>query len=179
MRLRRARPSDADGLGALIEASIRGFGPAHYDDVQIESSLKHLFGVDTRMIDDGTYFVVEEEGRVVGAGGWSRRRTPYGGDRARRVRDAALRDPASDPAVIRAFYVHPDCARRGIGRLLIEASEEAARAEGFTRCELVATLTGIPLYEAAGYLQRDPVRIELPDGVTLDAVRMTKDLPER
>ena len=117
----------------------------------------------------------EADGRIVGAGGWSRRRTPFGGDRAAHFRDAGLREPGRDAAVIRAFYVHPDRARRGIGRMIMEASEGAARAEGYTRFELVATLTGIPLYAAFGYREVEPVRIPLPDGVVIDAVWMERD----
>lgn len=175
MKLRPATPADAPGIADLIDASIRGIGSHRYDGEQVESSLRYLFGVDTRMIDDGTYFVVEADGQVVGAGGWSRRRTPFGGDQATAVRDAGLRDPAVDPAIMRAFYVHPDWARRGIGRMLLEASEQAAQAEGFSRFELVATLTGMPLYVAAGYREQEPIAIPLPDGVVIDAVRMTKE----
>jgi GNAT superfamily N-acetyltransferase len=171
---RLATLADVPALAALVEASIRGLGPQRYDAVQVESSLRHLFGVDTRMVEDGTYFVVEAGGVAVGCGGWSRRRTPFGGDQAAEVRDAGFRDPASEPAVIRAFYVHPAWARRGIGRRLLEASEAAARAAGFARFELVATLTGLPLYAATGYRGVEPLTIRLPDGVTIEAVRMEK-----
>ncbi len=177
MQLRPARPSDIPGLTALIEASIRQIGARRYDPVQIESALTHLFGVDTQMIDDGTYFVVEAEGSLVGAGGWSARKTAFGGDQATDVRDARWRDPATDPAVIRAFFVHPDWTRRGVGQRLLDASEAAARAAGFRCFELVATLTGVPFYTAAGYRKVEPVPIDLPDGVVLDAVRMEK--PDR
>lgn len=176
MTLRPATPADADALADLIDASIRGIGSRRYSEAQVESSLRHLFGVDTQMIEDGTYFVVEDGGRIVGAGGWSRRRTPFGGDRAGAVRDAAARDPARDPAVLRAFYVHPEWARRGIGRRLIRASEAAAWAAGFRRAELVSTLTGLDLYRSAGYRETEPVAIPLPDGVTIEAVRMEKAL---
>lgn len=177
LRVRPAVLADAPAISDLIDASIRGIGAERYDPRQIESSLAHLFGVDTRMIEDGTYYVVEEpDGRIVGAGGWSRRRTPFGGDQASHFRDAGLREPGRDAAVIRAFYVHPDRARRGIGRLLMEASEGAAQAEGYRRFELVATLTGIPLYAACGYQEVEPVGIELPDGVVIEAVRMERDV---
>ena len=174
MTVRLATLADVPALAALVEASIRGLGPQRYGAAQVESSLRHLFGVDTRMIEDGTSFVVEEGDGVVGCGGWSRRKTPFGGDQAADVRDAGLRDPASEPAVIRAFYVHPAWARRGIGRRLLEASEGAARAAGFTRFELVATLTGLPLYAAMGYRETEPLTIPLPDGVVIEAVRMEK-----
>lgn len=153
---------------------MRGLGPPHYDATQIESSLVHLFGVDTAMIDDGTYLVAEDAGRLAGAGGWSRRRTPFGGDRAGAVRDAGLRDPATDPAILRAFYVHPDMSRRGVGRLLLDAAEAGARAAGFTRYELVSTLPGLAFYAANGYREVEPVEITLPDGVPIGAVRMQK-----
>jgi GNAT superfamily N-acetyltransferase len=171
---RAARRADVPAIAELVEASIRGLGALHYDARQIDASLRHVFGVDTRMIDDGTYLVVEDAGRVVGAGGWSARRTPFGGDRAGGVRDARLRDPARDPAVLRAFYVHPARARRGIGRALLAASETAARAAGFRRFELVATRSGLPLYAAAGYVEREPLEIPLGDGLLLEAVRMEK-----
>lgn len=174
MHLRPARRSDIPALKALIVASIREIGARRYSSDQIESSLQHLFGVDTQMIDDGTYFVVEAENSLVGAGGWSARQTAFGGDQATDVRDARWRDPDHDPAVIRAFYVHPDWTRRGVGQNLLEASEEAARAAGFDRFELVATLTGLPFYTASGYQKVEPVPITLPDGVVIEAVRMKK-----
>ncbi len=179
MRLRPASRADVAAIARLVEASIRGLGGRDYDERQIESSLRYLFGVDTQMIDDGTYFVVEEEGRIVGAGGWSRRRTPFGGDQATAVRDAGLRDPEREPAVLRAFYVHPDHVRRRIGRRLVEASEQAARAAGFRRYELVSTLTGLAFYRAAGYRDVETLDIPFPDGVTLRAVRMEKDPSQR
>ena len=103
MTLRPALRSDVPAIAALVEASVRVLGGRHYTPRQVESSLRHLFGVDTQMVDDGTYLVAEDAGRVVGAGGWSRRRTPFGGDQAGAVRDAGLRDPAHEPAVLRAF----------------------------------------------------------------------------
>ncbi len=174
LTLRRARLADAPGVSALVEASIRGLAARHYSAQQVESSLVHLFGVDTQMIADGTYFVVEADGQIVGAGGWSRRWTPYGGDQAAALRDASLRDPAQDAAAIRAFYVHPAWARQGIGRLLLDASEAAARQAGYTRFELVSTLSGQALYTGAGYRAAEPLRIALPDGVVLDGTRMVK-----
>lgn len=174
MELRVARDSDVDALAELIEASVRGLGPPHYDPDQIESSLRHLFGVDTTMIGDGTYFVAEEEGEIVGCGGWSPRKTPFGGDRAEAYREPELRDPASDPAVLRAFFVHPDQIRRGVGTRLVRRSEEAAREAGFQSFELVSTLPGLPLYRALGYRIAEPVPIPLPDGVVIEGYRMVK-----
>ncbi len=174
MTLRLATPPDVPAIAELIDASVRGLGHPHYSRAQIESSLVHLFGVDSAMIDDGTYFVAEDAGRLAGAGGWSRRKTPFGGDRAGAVRDDALRDPATEPAILRAFYVHPDAARRGVGRLLMDAAEAGARAGGFTRFELVSTLPGLEFYRRCGYRDLEPVEIPLPDGVTIGAVRMAK-----
>ncbi len=172
--LRVATRDDIPAIAALIEASVRGLGPPHYDARQIESSLAYLFGVDTDMIDDGTYFVAEERGEIVACGGWSRRRTALGGDRATPYRDDSLRDPATDPAVLRAFFVHPAYARRGFGRFLVEASEAAARAAGFGSYELVATLPGLPLYRVLAYREVGPLDVELPDGVTIPTVLMRK-----
>jgi predicted N-acetyltransferase YhbS len=172
--VRTATPADVSAIASLIEASVRGLGPPHYDAEQIESSLVHLFGVDTAMIEDGTYLVAEDQGAIVGAGGWSRRKTPFGGDQAGAVRDAGLRDPAVDPAILRAFYVHPDVARRGVGRLLMDAAEAGARAAGFARYELVSTLPGLAFYRKCGYVEVEPLEIPLPDGVVIGAVRMVK-----
>ncbi len=132
-------------MEAAIEQLQRGF----LDDAQIESS-KTIIGIDGQLIDDGTYFVVEIDGAVAGCGGWSRRATLYGGDHSA-GRDAALVDPATDPARIRPMYTHPDFARRGVGRFILEACETAAAAERFTMLELMATRSGRPLYEAAGF----------------------------
>lgn len=174
LHTRLATLEDVAALRTLVDASIRGLGAHDYDPEQIESSLQHLFGVDTLLIEDGTYYIVEDESTLVGAGGWSRRKTPFGGDQMEAVQDADFRDPATDPAVIRAFYVHPDWARRGIGRRLMEVCEAAARHEGFETFELVATLTGRPLYAAHGFREVESITIELPDGAVLDAVKMVK-----
>lgn len=174
MHIRPATRADVPALQTLIDASIRGIGSTRYSPAQVESSLRYLFGVDTQLIDDGTYFVVEAEGGIVAAGGWSRRKTPFGGDQATAVQDVGLRNPATAPAVIRAFYVHPDWTRRGLGRLLLNTCEAAAWAEGFRWYELVSTRTGLPLYTALGYTAGEPLDITLPDGVVIEAVRMTR-----
>lgn len=176
--IRVATRDDVPALEALVEASVRGLGPSQYTERQIELSLQHLFGVDTLLIDDGTYYAVERdaaggEKRMVGCGGWSLRKTPFGGDQAE-AQDPERRDPATDPAVIRAFFVHPDATRLGIGRRLLDVCESAARDAGFTHFELTATLTGYPLYAACGYNDVEAIDIPLADGVTLSAVRMEK-----
>lgn len=175
-RLRAATIADVDAIRRLIEESVRGLGSADYTAEQVESSLVHLFGVDTRLIDDGTYFVVESAGRIVASGGWSRRATLFGGDQYASRSDDRL-DPRSEAARVRAFYVSPRFARRGLGTMLIEACERAARAEGFHRMELMATLTGIPLYERVGFRVVEPTQVTLPDGVRFPLARMERDLP--
>ena len=131
-------------------------------------------GLDRQLIDDRTYFVVEQAGALAGCGGWSRRATLYGGDHSP-GRDAALLDPAQDAARVRAMYTHPAFARRGVGRLILTLCEDAARAEGFSRAELVATLAGEPLYAACGYLARERF-VDDRGGVPVPLVRMAKAL---
>ncbi len=146
---------------------MRVLARGHYDPRQIESSLRHLFGVDRTLIEDGTYLVVECGGTAVACGGWSFRRTPFGSDQAASVRDAGFRKPGSDAAVIRAFFVHPDWTRRGLGRKILEACEGAATAAGFDRWELTSTLMGHDFYRAAGYRDVRPVDVTLADGQVL------------
>src|SRR3954451_8454791 len=146
---RLATRDDIVTLTALMNAAIGELQKPFLTDAQIVSS-RAIMGLDTQLIDDGTYFIVEENGLVAGCGGWSRRATLYGGDRTP-GRDAALLDPAKDAARVRAMYTHPAFVRRGIGRLILSLCEAAARAEGFTRVELGATMAGEPLYRACGY----------------------------
>jgi len=169
--LRNATPSDLQALNALIDASVRGLSVGYYSPEQIESSLRFVFGADTQDIADQTYFVIEEQGTIVAAGGWSRRATLYGGDQLKEGADPLL-DPGRDPARIRAFFVHPQWTRRGLARQLFDACASAARAHGFTHLELAATLPGIPLYEALGFVPIEPVNHTMPDGVVLPVVRM-------
>ena len=177
MRIRPALLEDAPALTGLIDASIRGLGSRFYSPEQISSSLTHLFGVDSVMIGDGTYFAVEHAGELVGAGGWSYRKTPFGGDAAGFVRDERVREPGIDAAIIRAMYVHPDHTRKGIGGLLLQAGEDAAAARGFTRFELVSTLSGVAFYRSMGYRGLDPVPVDLPDGTVIGCLRMEKSAP--
>ncbi|MEG3083799.1 GNAT family N-acetyltransferase [Sphingomonas sp. PB2P12] len=140
---------------------------------QVEAS-RAVMGLDTQLIADGTYLLVEAEGRLAGCGGWSRRATLYGGDHSTALRDAALLDPARDAARIRAMYTHPDFTRRGVGRLVLSVCEAAAREAGFMRAEMMATLAGEPLYRASGYLPIE--RIQTPGAVPVPMIRMGKDL---
>lgn len=171
--IRLACEADVPALEVLIPLSVRGLQPAHYSAAQMEAALGPVFGVDRQLIRDGTYFVVEAEGRIVGCGGWSRRRAVFGGDRGRAGEDAAL-DPACDPARVRAFFVHPDWARRGIGRGILEACEKALTAAGFREAVMVATLTGEALYAAMGYAVEERYEVPLADGLMLPVVRMRK-----
>jgi GNAT superfamily N-acetyltransferase len=174
-QLRAATRADQDALRILIARSARGLGAQDYSPEQIEGALQGAFGVDTQLIDDGTYFVVEFEGRAVGCGGWSRRRTLFGGD-AHRERDAAELDPRVDAAKIRAFFVDPDHARRGIGRALLERCESEARTHGFRRLELMGTLPGVRLYEALGYKPGSLLHYPVASGVTIEFIPMSKEL---
>jgi GNAT superfamily N-acetyltransferase len=170
--LRPAVMEDLPALTALIAASVRELSVGFYSEAQRESGLRCVFGIDTQLITDGTYFVcVDARGTLAASGGWSRRRTLYGGDQAKSGPDDLL-DPAREPARIRAFFVHPDFARRGLGRRLFAHCRDAARAEGFTALELMATLPGVPLYTALGFTPVVHEDARLPDGVVLPMVRM-------
>jgi len=175
MRIRAATFDDVPALERLIDESVRGLSAGYYSPQQIESSLAHVFGVDTQLVADGTYFVVEVDGQIAGCGGWSRRRTLYGGDKMKGAEDDLL-DPRAEPSRIRAFFVHPDFARRGIGRMLLEACEKAASEAGFTALELAATLPGEPLYAACGFHVIERIEATLPDGVTVPIARMGKGI---
>ena len=172
-QIRPATRADQGALGQLIARSARELGAHDYRPEQIEGALRGAFGVDTQLIDDGTYFVVESEGQLVGCGGWSRRRTLFGGD-AHRERDAGELDPALDAAKIRAFFVDPAHARQGVGTLLLERCEAEARARGFSRVELMATLPGLRMYAARGFVAKQPIRYEVAPGVLIEFVPMTK-----
>lgn len=173
--VRVATERDVPSLQRLIPASVRALSAGYYSNRQIESALVHIFGVDSQLIADDTYYAAVAGEEIVGCGGWSKRRTLYGGDQMKGEADPLL-DPARDAARIRAFFVHPDWARRGIGRRIIEACEAAAREEGFLRVELGATLPGEPLYAAMGYTVTDRFDIAMPDGESLPAAHMVKSL---
>jgi GNAT superfamily N-acetyltransferase len=171
--MRVANLRDAGPLRELIEESARGLGKGDYSTEQIEAALKGAWGVDTQLIRDGTYFVVEVGGRLAGCGGWSRRKTLFGGD-AQPGREAELLDARKDAARIRAFFVHPDFARRGLGRMLLERCEEEAKREKFRSAELVATLPGVRLYSACGYEEVGRKEYEIGRGVMIEFVTMRK-----
>jgi GNAT superfamily N-acetyltransferase len=178
IHIRLAEASDIPALRELIEASVRGLQAGDYSAAQLESALRTVYGVDTQLISDGTYFAAEEiavsgTALLVGCGGWSKRKTLYGGDQFAGREDSLL-DPARDAAKIRAFFVHPEWARRGIGGKILEACETAAGAAGFRRLEMGATLTGVPFYRAKGYVELEAVEAPLEDGLTLPIVRMGK-----
>src|ERR1700733_8986079 len=156
-RVRGALLDDVPGLHALIARSIRELGAADYTAPQIEAALQGAFGVDTGLIRDGTYFVaVTESDEIVACGGWSRRRTLFGSD-ARAERDESALDPRKDAAKVRAFFVDPAHARRGLGRTLLERSESEAKSAGFSTLEMMATLPGVRLYEQCGYEASDAI----------------------
>ncbi len=181
--LRVATADDIPALRELIDASVRGLQAGDYTSSQLEAALRTVYGVDTQLIADGTYFIVEattgqtsgETGVLVGCGGWSKRKTLYGGDQWT-GREPELLDPATDAAKIRAFFVHPNWARRGIGTIILNACEQAAIAAGFTRLEMGATLTGVPMYRARGYVEIEPLSVPLDNGESLAIVKMGKQV---
>ena len=171
---RLAELSDLTELRTLMAASIRELTPAYLDAARVEASFE-IMGVDTQLIEDGTYFVVECERRIAGCGGWSRRATLFGGDHSA-GRDARLLDPATEPARVRAMYTHPDFVRRGVGRLVLSLCEAAAAREGFRSLELVATLAGEPLYLACGFSTIERIEVATSKGVTVPCARMAKPI---
>ena len=174
LTIRLARTEDMPALHALMNAAIEQLQAAFLSPEQVVASFS-IMGLDSQLIADGTYFVVEIDGRIGGCGGWSRRATLFGGDHSA-GRDAALLDPAREPARVRAMYTHPDFTRRGVGRAILAACEAAAADEGFAACELAATLAGEPLYRACGYEPIEPFMAATPQGVDVPLIRMGKSL---
>lgn len=176
LALRHATIDDVPALHALIARSVRGLNASRYTDAQLDAALRHVFGPDTQLIADRTYFVIDApDGTLAAAGGWSRRHTLYGGDQTK-GRDDPLLDPAVDPARIRAFFVDPAWARRGLARRLFERCASEASAAGFASLALGATLPGVPLYEALGFTEVGRVDARLPDGTLFPIVEMRKSL---
>jgi GNAT superfamily N-acetyltransferase len=177
-KLRLATEEDIPALHALIEASVRGLQAGDYTPAQIEGALGTVLGLDTQLIADRTYFIAEprhgEDGVLAGCGGWSRRKTLFGADRGP-GRTPELLDPMVDAAKVRAIFVHPDFARRGLGSLILATVEEAAREAGFQRFEMGSTVTGVPLYRLKGYVEVERIAVPLGNGEALPVVKMVKD----
>lgn len=171
---RLAQDSDIPALKSLMEASIQVLLGAWLTPEEVDASFS-VMGLDTQLISDGTYHVVTCEDRLAGCGGWSRRATLFGSDHTT-GRDSALLDPAYDAARVRAMYTHPDFARRGVGRMILALCERDATREGFLKLDLAATLAGLPLYRACGYVDIEPFAAETPSGVKIPLVRMRKSL---
>lgn len=180
-KIRPAQPGDVPLLQELIDASVRELQAGDYTPAQIDGALATVYGVDSQLISDQTYLVVEvrpvssSDWVIAGCGGWSKRKTLFGGDQAAGRQDSLL-DPGADAAKIRAFFIHPDYARRGLGTLILQACEQAARAAGFTRLEMGATLTGVPFYKARGYAVLERISVPLPGGNSMAIVRMGKNV---
>lgn len=175
--LRHATPEDIPTLQSLIERSARALSVGYYTPAETEAAIRYVFGVDSRLIADRTYFVVEDSSGMIGCGGWSFRSTMYGGDQ-RPVGSRDRLDAATEPARIRAFFVAPERARHGVGRLLLDACLDAARAAGFTDVQLMATLPGVPFYAALGFQELAHLTDTLPDGTVIAFVQMGRRLRE-
>ena len=170
---RLATPADADAITALMRASVLALFPAFYDERQTASAAVHIAHLDPMLVEDGTYFVHEAGGEIVACGGWSRRGRLYMGSGDKEGDDRLL-DPATEAAHVRAMFVRGDWTRRGLGRAILDASQDAARAEGFTRLDLMATLPGVPLYRSFGFVESRPEVLVMPDGVSIDAFAMER-----
>ena len=175
MIIRKARIDEREAIQQLIAASARLLSREHYSDAQIEAAIATIFGVDTTLIEDGTYFVAEIEGQLAGSGGWSKRKTLFGGDQYS-SRDVDYSDPETEPAKIRAFFIHPDHARKGVARALLSRCEDEARAQGYRALELLSTLPGIEFYKSCGFVETGNLTLDLTDSVKLDFVPMRKEL---
>jgi N-acetylglutamate synthase-like GNAT family acetyltransferase len=172
---RLATESDLPALQALMALAIDTLQAGFLDPAQVIAS-RQVMGLDTQLVADRTYFLVEEDGVLAGCGGWSRRATLYGGDHSTDLRDAALLDPVRDAARVRAMYTHPAFARRGIGRLILRLCEAAAAEAGFSRVQLMATLSGEPLYRACGYEEIERTSAAPVGGVVVPLILMGKTL---
>lgn len=175
-KIRSATLADGDAIDELMKASTRDLFPAFYDAAQTESSVHYISAVDRTLLRDGTYFVLEVDGELVGCGGWSRRGKLYTGS-GDAAGDARIIDPATEPARVRAMFVRPDWTRRGLGTRILEACQASARAEGFASLILVATLPGVPLYERFGFQLREHGQVAMPDGTVIASAVMGKSIP--
>lgn len=175
-KIRAATPADIPVLQRLIERSGIELSAGFYTPEQAHAITREVFGVDTQLIQDGTYFAIEDEARIVACGGWSKRSTPYGGDKHKVAPDRLL-DPATEAAKIRAFFVDPGMARKGLGSLLMQHCTAHALAAGFTSLELTATMPGVPLYRAHGFVPVHDLSVSLGDGkVTVPLTLMRKTI---
>jgi GNAT superfamily N-acetyltransferase len=175
LMIRLAKAADKPQLDALIARSGVGLSRGFYTDEQAQGVTREVFGVDSALVADGTYFAIEDEGVLVACGGWSRRATDYGGDQHKQGNDRLL-DPAIEPARIRAFFVEPAMARRGLGSMLMKHCTEAAAQAGFTALELVSTMPGEPLYAAHGFRVIERLEVPLSSGLLIQLARMRKEL---
>ncbi|CAN5369979.1 GNAT family N-acetyltransferase [soil metagenome] len=175
-KLRKALMNDVPAIKALIRESVRGLSRDVYSERQIELSIESVFGVDVDLIADATYFVAEADGLMVGCGGWSKRKTLYGASTYAESRDSELLDPAADPAKIRAFFIHPHWARKGIGTAILTAFESEASALGFNEAEMMATLPGVKLYAERGYSGTVETAVPVGEGVDIVCIKMSKIL---
>ena len=166
---------DRDAIQQLIADSARRLSREHYTDLEIETAIETVFGVDTSLIEDRTYFAVEIDGQLAGCGGWSKRKTLFGGDQYT-SRDVGYIDPKSEPAKIRAFFIHPDHARKGVARAILARCEDEARAYGFRELELLSTLPGIEFYKSCGFAEDGNLVLDLSGGVKLPFVPMRKSI---
>ena len=176
--MRVATPDDVPAIQALMRESIRQIFPRFYAPHQIEPSVRYIGALDTMLVDDGTYFVEYDESGLIACGGWSRRHKLYAGS-GTATDDARLLDPATEPAPVRAMFVRGDRTRRGLGTRILQACEDAARAEGFTKLTLLATLPGLQLYRAWGFEELETLDIPLEDGTLVAGVRMQKPIEPR
>ena len=172
---RVARPEDLDALRDVMRRSIETLQGSFLTPDQVRAS-HHVMGLDTQLVSDGTYFLVEHDGRIAGCGGWSWRSTLYGGDASLISREPRALDPLTEPARIRAMYTDPDFVRQGVGKLILKLCEDAAIEAGFRSATMMATMAGVPLYEACGYQPVEPMTDAAIDGVTVPLVRMEKTL---
>ena len=175
--IRKATLDDQSEIENLIAQSVRGLSRDDYNEQQIELSIKSVFGVDTELIADETYFVAEsEDGKIVGCGGWSKRKTLYGASVYSQSRDSNLLNPKTDAAKIRAFFIHPDWARKGIGKAILKVCETEAQAHGFKSAEMMATLPGVKLYAVCGYAGEGEVKVPIGENLDIICIKMRKNL---
>jgi len=175
--LRAARRDDAPRIAELMRASVLELFPRQYDERQTASAAVHIADLDLQLIEDGTYYVYEQDGEIIACGGWSRRNKLFAG-RGDADDDARALDPATEPARVRAMFVRADWTRRGLGRRILEACEAAARAEGFRQLSLMATLGGLPLYRSYGFVELEEQHVVMPDGVAIPCVSMEKPIAD-